>query len=85
MKLHFEDCYQDARLSYQQDAIDSVCELFAGQEICRTEFTVMSQSATKVEQQSELALGGSFVQTVGISPQRDRGFRRNVTDDCGRT
>ena len=22
---------------------------------------------------------------VGISPQRDRGFRRNVTDDCGRT
>lgn len=35
MKLHFEP-----NLDYQRAAIDSVTELFRGQEICRTEFTV---------------------------------------------
>jgi type III restriction enzyme len=35
MKLHFE-----ADLDYQHQAIESVCDLFRGQEICRTEFTV---------------------------------------------
>ena len=35
MKLHFEP-----NLDYQHDAIESVCELFRGQETCRTEFTV---------------------------------------------
>ncbi|MBT5467164.1 MAG: DEAD/DEAH box helicase family protein, partial [Candidatus Marinimicrobia bacterium] len=35
MKLHFED-----NLDYQLAAIASVVELFRGQEICRTEFTV---------------------------------------------
>ncbi len=35
MKLHFE-----ANLDYQRAAIQSVCDLFRGQEICRTEFTV---------------------------------------------
>jgi len=35
MKLHFEP-----NLDYQHDAIESVCDLFRGQEICRTEFTV---------------------------------------------
>ncbi|SEM57801.1 type III restriction enzyme [Pseudoxanthomonas sp. GM95] len=35
MKLHFEP-----RLDYQLQAIDAVCDLFRGQEICRTEFTV---------------------------------------------
>ena len=35
MKLHFE-----ANLDYQLAAIESVCNLFRGQEICRTEFTV---------------------------------------------
>ena len=79
MKLHFEDCYQDARLSYQQDAIDSVCELFAGQEICRTEFTVMSQSATKIEHQAELALGGSFVQTDLGLMQSELGIGNRLT------
>ncbi len=38
MKLHFED-----NLDYQQAAIESVAGLFAGQDICRTEFTVTSQ------------------------------------------
>lgn len=35
MKLHFEPS-----LDYQLAAIESVCDLFRGQEICRTEFTV---------------------------------------------
>ena len=35
MKLHFEP-----NLDYQLAAIESVCDLFRGQEICRTEFTV---------------------------------------------
>lgn len=36
MKLHFEP-----NLDYQHAAIESVCDLFHGQEICRTEFTVI--------------------------------------------
>ena len=35
MKLHFEP-----NLDFQLQAIESVCNLFRGQEICRTEFTV---------------------------------------------
>ncbi|HAT2867297.1 TPA: DEAD/DEAH box helicase family protein [Serratia marcescens] len=35
MKLHFEP-----NLDYQMQAIEAVCDLFRGQEICRTEFTV---------------------------------------------
>ena len=35
MKLHFEP-----NLDYQLQAIEAVCDLFRGQEACRTEFTV---------------------------------------------
>ena len=35
MKLHFEP-----NLDYQIQAIEAVCDLFRGQEVCRTEFTV---------------------------------------------
>jgi type III restriction enzyme len=35
MKLHFED-----NLNYQETAIDAVADLFKGQDICRSEFTV---------------------------------------------
>lgn len=35
MKLHFEP-----NLDYQLQAIEAVCDLFHGQEVCRTEFTV---------------------------------------------
>jgi len=38
MKLHFED-----DLDYQKAAIESVVDLFKGQEICRSEFTVTLQ------------------------------------------
>ena len=37
MKLHFEP-----DLDFQLQAIEAVCDLFRGQEICRTEFTVTS-------------------------------------------
>ena len=40
MKLHFEP-----NLDYQHAAIESVCDLFRGQEICRTEFTVVRDTA----------------------------------------
>lgn len=40
MKLHFEP-----DLDYQLRAIESVCDLFRGQELCRTEFTVVRDAA----------------------------------------
>lgn len=40
MKLHF-----DPNLDFQWAAIESVCDLFRGQEICRTEFTVIRDAA----------------------------------------
>lgn len=41
MKLHFE-----SNLDYQLAAIEAVCDLFRGQEICRSEFTVTMRTAT---------------------------------------
>ena len=40
MKFHF-----DPNLDYQQEAIEAVCHLFHGQEVCRTEFTVVRDVA----------------------------------------
>ena len=42
MKLHFEP-----NLHYQIQATEAVCDLFSGQEICRTEFTVARGQAAK--------------------------------------
>ena len=44
MKLHFEP-----NLDYQLQAIDAVCDLFRGQEVCRTEFTVTMQAPAPIE------------------------------------
>ncbi|MCP5278912.1 MAG: DEAD/DEAH box helicase family protein [Thiobacillus sp.] len=44
MKLHFE-----SDLEYQLSAIEAVCDLFRGQEICKTEFTVTMRSPAAVE------------------------------------
>ena len=41
MKLHFEP-----NLDYQLQAIEAVCDLFHGQETCRTEFTVTMATAS---------------------------------------
>lgn len=57
MKLHFE-----SSLDYQLQAIEAVCDLFRGQEICRTEFTVTMQAQTSglapgYEEPSQLGVG----------------------------
>ena len=46
MKLHFEP-----NLDFQLEAVEAVCGLFRGQEVCRTEFTVTRDAA---ESQSSL-------------------------------
>ena len=51
MKLHFEP-----NLDYQHTAIEAVCDLFNGQEICRSEFTVTMSGPTSSPDQLELGL-----------------------------
>ena len=51
MKLHFEP-----NLDFQLQAIEAVCGLFRGQEVCRTEFTVTRDPA---ESQARLAYAGN--------------------------
>jgi type III restriction enzyme len=65
MKLHFEP-----NLDYQLDAIEAVCELFRGQELCRTEFTVTRDPA-------DAQIGLDFAQSdLGI------GNRLTLLDDA---
>ena len=56
MKLHFEP-----NLDYQLQAIEAVCDLFRGQEICRTEFTVtrdaLAAQQTLAFAESDLGIG----------------------------
>ena len=57
MKLHFEP-----NLDYQMQAIEAVCDLFRGQEVCRTEFTVTMKLPDEVQMslgvaQSDLGVG----------------------------
>ena len=54
MKLQFEP-----DLDYQQDAIAAVCDLFQGQETCRTEFTVSHNLTAQLPgfQEDELGVG----------------------------
>lgn len=56
MKFHFEP-----NLDYQHTAIESVCDLFRGQEICRTEFTVtrdaLSEQQALAFAQNDLGIG----------------------------
>ena len=51
MKLHFEP-----NLDYQWQAIEAVCDLFRGQEVCRTDFT-MTMKLPEAEASTQLALG----------------------------
>ncbi len=60
MRLHFEP-----DLPYQLQAIEAVCDLFRGQEICRTEFTV-----------TQYALGG--YQKLAFA-QNDLGIGNRLT------
>lgn len=43
MKLHFEP-----NLDYQLQAIEAICDLFRGQEVCRTEFTVTMKAPVAI-------------------------------------
>jgi type III restriction enzyme len=56
MKFHFEP-----NLDYQHTAVEAVCDLFRGQEICRTEFTVtrdaLAAQQTMAFAQSDLGIG----------------------------
>jgi restriction endonuclease len=55
MKLHFEP-----NLDFQHDAIEAVCDLFRGQETCRTEFTVTSDIGLQLRlsgMENELGIG----------------------------
>lgn len=81
MKLHFEP-----NLDYQRQAIEAVCDLFRGQETCRTEFTVTS-SALGLQQALAFAendLGiGNRLQLLDdelhgnlVNVQRKNGLRR---------
>jgi type III restriction enzyme len=54
MKLHFEP-----DLDYQWQAIEAVCDLFRGQEQCRTEFTVTMKAPTTPAPQMALGLAHS--------------------------
>tara|TARA_E500000318_G_scaffold92759_2_gene91597 strand:- start:1232 stop:4219 length:2988 start_codon:yes stop_codon:yes gene_type:complete len=64
MKLHFEP-----DLDYQLQAIEAVCDLFRGQELCRTEFTV-----TRDPTDSQLRMG-FYESDLGI------GNRLTLLDD----
>ena len=59
MKLHFEP-----DIDYQRDAINAVCDLFHGQEICRTEFTVTQDTASNLflpGMQNDLGIGNRLI------------------------
>jgi len=63
MRLRFE-----SDLTYQAAAVNSVCDVFRGQEICRSEFTVTIRAAsmeppTGVEQHS---LDGMLITEQGV-------------------
>jgi len=66
MKLHFED-----NLDYQKTAIEAVVNLFCGQDINRTEFTV----SKLVDPTGQLKLAGMEESTLGI------GNRLQLLDD----
>lgn len=63
MKLHFEP-----NLDYQLQAIEAVCDLFRGQEVCRTEFTV-----------THSAVGGTIL--PGLESDLGIGNRLTLLDD----
>ena len=72
MKLHFEP-----NLDFQLQAIEAVCDLFRGQEICQTEFTVMSNP---VSQQGQLAFAESGLGIGNRLTLLDEEIRENLND-----
>jgi type III restriction enzyme len=72
MKLHFE-----ANLDYQLQAIGAVCDLFRGQEICRTEFTV---TRDVTGEQTGLAFAESDLGVGNRLTLLDEELLRNLVD-----
>jgi len=70
MKLHFE-----GDLPYQAAAVEAVCDLFTGQEICRTEFTVTLRAGESVA-----GLQG-MLEGMEATPQGGIGNRLTLADD----
>lgn len=68
MKLHFEDPFTDERLDFQKHAIEATCDVFRGQEVCRTDFTVVRDF-------------GDQMRLPGIEHDLGIGNRLNLLDD----
>ena len=81
MKLHFEP-----DIDYQRDAINAVCDLFHGQEICRTEFTVTQDTASNLflpGMQNDLGIGNRLIllndellANLGLTDKADANMRQ---------
>ncbi len=72
MKLHFEP-----NLDFQLQAIEAVCDLFRGQEICRTEFTVTRDPA---EQQMRLSFAENDLGIGNRLTLLDDEILKNIND-----
>lgn len=72
MKLHFEP-----NLDYQMQAIEAVCDLFRGQEVCRTEFTVTMKAPTPAA--SDLLSGTQPQQFTLPMAESDLGVGNRLT------
>ena len=84
MKLHFEDPFTNDAVGYQKAAIEAVADLFRGQEINRTEFTVTRRALPERSGQSNLELG-SFLSSQGqlglVESELGIGNRLTLLDD----
>ncbi len=72
MKLHF-----DPNLDFQLQAIEAVCDLFRGQEVCRTEFTVTREAAVR---QASLAFAENDLGVGNRLTLLDDEILRNLKD-----
>lgn len=75
MKLNFEP-----NLDYQLQAIEAVCDLFRGQEVCRTEFTVTLQTPDAQSQQMSLGIAESDLGVGNRLTLLDDEIEQNLED-----
>ena len=75
MKLHFEP-----NLDYQLQAIEAVCDLFRGQEVCRTEFTVTMKAPAAIgvwgAVERKTGLGACHCKMIGIPASKAGQFMK---------
>lgn len=70
--LHFE-----SSLDYQMQATEAVCDLFRGQKICRTEFTVTMKAPTTIA--GDMFLGAAPQQMMHDLAASDMGVGNRLT------